>query len=218
MVPRTAMALTVILLLVVGAAAWAIRHEGTYTIAANRLQYFPERVLDYQGYDERLDESVYAVLGNDYNLLRRYRHPSGRTVALYVGYYGTAKGGRPEHVPQYCYTGQGFAIEDWQNVPAPGRAGERIHQMIVKRQHERQLVLFWVHSHGDRVLADGLEQNLFRLRNRLVGDPDDGSLIRLSMPIVSDGDAVAIRELSRFAGEVIRLLPTHWPVEVRART
>lgn len=219
MAPRAALALTIALLLATGAAAWAIRHEGTYVVAENRLAHFPARVLDYEGNDEGFEESVYAVLGNDHNLLRRYNSSSGRTVWLYVGYYGTAKGGRPSHVPQHCYTGQGYAIEDWRIVAAPdGRREARIHQMTVKRGPERQLVLFWFHGQGDKVLADGVDQNLLRLRSRLVGGRDDGSLVRLSTTIEPGHDEAAFGDLTRFAGQVIQLLPAYWPVEKKART
>lgn len=219
MTPPVATALTLCLLSATWAGAWAIRHEGPYVVAENRLQFFPQRVLDYQGQDDRLDDSVYAVLGNDYNLLRRYTNGSGRAIWLYVGYYGTAKGGRPSHVPQSCYTGQGFAIQDWRLVPAPNsRPNGHIHQMAVKRGPEQQLVLFWFHGQGNKVLATGVEQNVLRLRNRLVGDRDDGSLVRLSTIIDSAGGEAAAQELSRFAAEVIGLLPSYWPTEARRRT
>jgi EpsI family protein len=216
--PRLAAALTTIFLLVAGAAAWAIRHEGTYTVVENRLGEFPSRVLDYAGRDHRLEDSVYAVLGNDYNLLRRYEDGLGRSIWLYVGYYGTAKGGRPRHVPQACYTGQGFSIEDWRRVAAPAGHGKgKIHQMIVKRQDERQFVLFWFQNQGDRILSDGVEQNLLRLQSRVAGSRDDGSLVRLSMPIEPGRDQAALQELSRFAAEVIRLLPMYWPIEAKVQ-
>jgi EpsI family protein len=215
---RLATALTATLLLAAGVAAWAIRHEGAYAVVENRLPEFPARVLDYTGWDDRLEDSVYAVLGNDYNLLRRYSDGSGRIVWLYIGYYGTANGGRPSHVPQSCYTGQGFSIEDWRRVPAPGsREGGDIHQMVVKRQQERQLVLFWSQNQGYRIVSDGVEVNLLRLQSRLIGSRDDGSLVRLSMPIEPGRDQAAMQELSRFAAEVIRLLPTYWPVEAKVQ-
>jgi EpsI family protein len=219
MVPRTALAITVILLLAGGTAVWAIRHEGTYALVQNRLHAFPVRLLGYQGYDEQLQDSVYAVLGNDHNLLRKYTDGAGRTISLYVGYYGTAKGGRPAHVPQSCYTGQGFSIDNWWQVAVPGgRPGDRIDRMIVKRGHERQLVLFWIQSHGDRIPKNGIDLNLLSLRTRLVGARDDGSLVRVSIPIEAYGDESAERELSRFAAEVIRLLPVYWPLEARVQT
>lgn len=207
-----------VLLFASGTAAWAIRSQGPFRIVQNPLGDLPRTILGYRGVDDRFEESVYTVLANDYNLLRRYIGPEGQVIWLYIGYYGTGKGGRPAHVPQYCYTGQGFAIEDWTTVPAPrGRAGERINRMVVKRGHERHLILFWFHSDGDRVLGSGLDQNLLRLRNRLLGRRDDGSLVRVSMSIPSGLDGRVSEELSAFADEILALLPRYWPVEARVR-
>jgi EpsI family protein len=219
MMTRTSIALTVALLFAAGSAAWAIRHEGTYAVTDNRLANFPLRILGYRGSDERLAESVYGVLGNDHNVLRKYADGATPPIWLYIGYYGTAKGGRPSHVPQYCYTGQGFSIEDWRHVAPPdGRPGIRINRMVVKRDHERQLVFFWIQSHGDKIPANGIEINFLSLRARLVGARDDGALVRLSVAIDGRGDEHAERVLSRFAGEVLRLLPEYWPFEARVQT
>jgi len=217
--PRmSALAVSCALLLATGTGAWAIRNQGSFRIIQNRLGDLPRTLLGYEGTDDRFEDSVYAVLANDYNLLRRYLDPTGRVIWLYIGYYGTSKGGRPAHIPQYCYTGQGFAIEEWSLVPAPGgRPSERINRMVVKRGHERQLILFWFHSDGDRMLGSGLDQNLLRLRNRLLGERDDGSLVRLSMSIPMGQDRLVSDKLSAFAVELRRLLPQNWPVEARHR-
>jgi len=217
--PRlSALVVSCALLLASGTAALAIRSQGSFRIIQNRLGDLSRTILGYEGTDDRFEDSVYAVLANDYNLLRRYLDPTGRVIWLYIGYYGTAKGGRPAHVPQYCYTGQGFAIEEWALVPAPGgRPGERINRMVVKRGQERQLILFWFHNDGDRVLGSGVDQNLLRIRNRLLGKRDDGSLVRLSMSIPMGQDRLVSDKLSAFAVELRTLLPQYWPVEARVR-
>jgi EpsI family protein len=218
--PRLSVLLvTAVLLVASGTAAWAIRSQGAFRISQNRLGDLPRTILRYHGVDDRFEDSVYAVLANDFNLLRRYLDPEGRIIWLYIGYYGTAKGGRPTHVPQYCYTGQGFAVEDWSLIPAPeGRPGERINRMVVKRGPERQLVYFWFHSDADKILGTGIDQNLLRLRNRLWGRRDDGSLVRLSMSIPPGQDRQVSEELLAFASKLLRLLPSVWPVETRTRS
>ncbi len=213
-----ALMISAVLLIASGTAAWAIRSQGPFRILENRLGNLPRTILGYRGTDDRFEESVYAVLANDYNLLRRYVSPEGRIIWLYIGYYGTAKGGRPTHVPQACYTGQGFSIEDWRLIPAPGsRSGDRVNQMIVKRGPERQLVFFWFHSDGDKVQGTGIDQTLLRLRSRLLDRRDDGSLVRVSISIAPGQDRQAYEELAAFAADILRLLPGYWPVEARVR-
>lgn len=210
--------LSMVLLVASGAAAWAIRSQGTFQIIENRLGDLSRTIQGYRGIDERFEDSVYAVLVNDSNLLRRYINPEGQAIWVYIGYYGTAKGGRPSHVPQYCYTGQGYSIEDWSLIPAPGgRSGDRVNRMVVRRGHERQLIFFWFHSNGGKVQASGLDQNVLRLRSRLLGQRDDGSLVRVSTSIPPGQDSRVSEELSAFATEIIKLLPSVWPLEARGR-
>ena len=84
--------------------------------------------------------------------------------------------------------------------------------MHVKRGNVHQLVLFW-HQSKDKVLADGIEQNLHRLKNRLLYNRDDGAFVRLSTSMSPDNEAEALALLQNFAGELLRLLPAYWPEE-----
>ncbi len=215
--PRpSALIVSVLLLLATGTLAWGIRSQGEFRIVANRLDRLPRELEGYRGTDARFGNSVYAALDSDSNLLRRYTGARGNSIWLYIGYYGTARGGRPAHVPESCYTGQGFSIEDWRLVPAPGRqTGERIDRMVVRRGRQRQLVLFWFQSEGNRIQGTGIQQNLMRLRNRLLDRRDDGSLIRLSAGIPPDDQGGTARELSAFAAKLLEVLPAYWPVEAR---
>jgi len=80
---------------------------------------------------------VYAVLETISNVYRRYADADGRVIQLYIGYYGTAKGGRPSHVPQYCYTGHGYSIETWENLQRPdGRPNEFVDKIDVRHQQD----------------------------------------------------------------------------------
>ncbi len=229
---------SVALLVVAAAVAFPIAWGSDVVVARVNLDHLPRQILGLEGRDDRFDESVYRVLNADYSLLREYRGGAHPAVWLYIGYYGTAKGGRPSHVPQACYTGQGFSIVEWTKVPVlspepsrpvpspegtqraspepsrpvPSQVAGRVNKMHVKRGNEHQLILFWYQSKG-RVLADGIEQNLHRLKNRLVYNRDDGAFVRLSTSMSPDNEAEALARLQNFAGELLRLLPAYWPVE-----
>ena len=206
-----------VLLLGAALGSRTILAEGQYHITENRLDALPYTLLGFTGTDERFTDSVYAVLANDHNLYRRYAAPDGRTIQLYIGYYGTAKGGRPSHVPQFCYTGQGYSIEAWENISRPdGRPNEFLNKMIVRRQQERQLVLFWLLGHENTIPKNGIELNLMRLGNRVLGARDDGSLIRVSMTIPPGEEQRTLQDLSAFSAELLRQLPKYWPVEARS--
>ncbi len=229
MLRRHPFLISVVFLAIAGAIAFPIAWGSDVVVAAVNLDHLPRQILGFEGRDDRFDESVYRVLNADYHLLREYRSDAHPAVWLYIGYYGTAKGGRPSHVPQSCYTGQGFSIVEWTRIALPspepsrpvpsrveGRAspeqGRRVNKMHVKRGNEHQLVLFW-HQSKDKVLADGIEQNLHRLKNRLLYNRDDGAFVRLSTSMSPDNEAEALALLQNFAGELLRLLPAYWPVE-----
>ncbi len=217
MPPRGALLVSTLLLLTTGTLAWGIRSQGEFRITANRLDQLPRDLAGYQGTDLRFSDSVYAALDDDSNLLRRYTGSSGITIWLYIGYYGTAKGGRPAHVPESCYTGQGFSIEDWSLVPVPGRqTGERIDRMVVRRGGQRRLILYWFQSAGNHVQGTGVQQNLLRLRNRLLGERDDGSLIRVSTTLPPGDHGETDQRLSAFVAELLASLPAYWPLEARS--
>ncbi len=237
MLRRHPFLISVVLLVIAGAVAFPIAWGSDVVVAAVNLDRLPRQILGLEGRDDRFDESVYRVLNADYHLLREYRSDAHPAVWLYIGYYGTAKGGRPSHVPQACYTGQGFSIVEWTKVPVlspepsrpvpsrvegraspepsrlvPSQVAGRVNKMHVKRGNEHQLVLFW-HQSRDTVLADGIEQNLHRLKNRLLYNRDDGAFVRLSTSMSPDNAAEALARLQDFAGELLRLLPAHWPEE-----
>jgi len=223
-VRRYAFVISVALLVVAGAIAFPIAWGSDVIVTEINLDHLPRHILGFDGRDDRFDESVYRALNADYHVLRDYRSAEGQNVWLYVGYYGTAKGGRPGHVPQSCYAGQGFSIVEWTTIPAPsaiegagpGSTEERVNKMHVKRGNMHQLVLFWNQS-KDTVLADGIEQNVHRLKNRLLYNRDDGAFVRLATSMDPEHEAEALALLQEFAGEVLKVLPAHWPVEARAR-
>ncbi len=204
--------LSVALLLVAGVVAFPIAWGSDVVVTKVNLDHLPQRILGVQGRDHRFDESVYTALNADYNVLREYHLAGVRSVSLYIGYYGTAKGGRPEHLPRTCYIGQGFSVVEWNKVPAPHGAGGMINKMVVKRSNDYRLVLFWFQS-KDKVLADGIEQNLLRFKNRLLYNRDDGAFVRLSTRMSVDDEAEALTLVQDFAGELLRLLPAYWPEE-----
>lgn len=211
-VRRYAFVISVAFLVIAGAIAFPIAWGSDVVVTEINLDQLPRYVMGFDGRDDRFEESVYRILNADYHVLREYRRADGRNVWLYVGYYGTAKGGRPSHVPQSCYTGQGFSIVEWTKTALPSQVEGWVNKMHVKRGNVHQLVLFW-HQSRDTILADGVEQNLHRFKNRLFYNRDDGALVRLSTTMNPDNKAEAMALLQDFAGEILKLLPAYWPEE-----
>jgi len=205
-------AISMALLMGAASVAFPIAWGSEVVVSKVNLDQIPRQILGLTGRDDHFEESVYTALNADYNLLREYHGVPFRQVWLYLGYYGTARGGRPGHIPQACYTGQGFSIVEWTKVAAPGRPEVMLNKMHVKRGNDHQLVLFWYQS-KDTILADGLQMNLNRMQNRFLYNRDDGAFVRLSTTMSPDREEEALDLLKSFASQVLSLLPAHWPEE-----
>jgi len=174
----SAFRISLVLLGVALAGTVYLGRRTSFAVTEMRLDGVPLRIGTMAGTEMRFDDSVYRVLNADGNILRNYQWPDGQVINLYIGYYGTAKGGRASHVPQYCYTGQGWSIGKWDKAAIGLVGGETIevNRMIVKKRGERQLVYFWFQS-DTAVMRTGWGLNWHKLKQRLVHNRNDGALV-----------------------------------------
>ncbi len=218
-----ATALIAVALVCTGALGWWLQLRPELVADPASLATLPTRLGDWRGEAIPLEAGVESVLRADANVQRAYRHDVTRELVwLYVGYYGTARGGRPEHTPRGCYTGAGWAILDSQTLEgsstAPAEEGDpaspRVHEYRVGREGEERLVHFWYRSHRRTGMVGGLDQNLDRLAGRLFDGRADGALIRLSTPL-DDPDELdaARRRLQNLAGVLDDQIAARWPDE-----
>jgi EpsI family protein len=202
-----------VLLVGVGAFAWWLQLRPALGVDASALAALPAQIGDFSSRDVPLEAAEEAELRADLNLQRLYLDPNGDAVWLYIGYYGTARGGRPEHTPRGCYTGAGWGIASTRVLDADPATGLRVNEYVVERDGEHQLVLFWYRSHRKTGLLGGLDQNLDRLLGRLSQGRADGALIRLSTAIEAGDEAAARSRLLALAARLDPLLAARWPEE-----
>jgi EpsI family protein len=201
------------LLVAVGGLAWRLELAPPLRADPSPLATLPLEIAGWRGQEIPLDQAVERVLRAEFNLQRAYLHPSGELVWVYLGYYGTARGGRPEHTPRGCYTGAGWRILETRRLAAAPHSPLRVNEFLVERDGEQQLVEFWYRSHRRTGLLGGLDQNLDRLLGRLLQGRADGALLRVSAP-VRNGDEVGARgRLLAFASALDALVAERWPEE-----
>jgi EpsI family protein len=199
--------------LVVGSAIWWLELRPPLRVDASQLGALPARVGDFDGHAIPLEDTVERILRADFNLQRAYERASEpEPVWLYVGYYGTERGGRPEHTPNQCYPSAGWTIETER---AFAHAGLRGNEWIVAQDGERQLVVFWYQSARRSGMRDNLELSVDHLRGRLRDGRADGALIRISTPLSPD-EATARARLGDFASALAPMLSARWPNEFPA--
>jgi len=206
-------ALLVPALLAVGALGWWLTLRTPLVTGVRPLAALPTKIGAWQAHDTPMPAAVEDVLEADFNIQRTYYGPAPAPVWLYVGYYGTARGGRPEHIPRGCYTGAGWTIERARVLDVDPDSGLRVNEYRLARAGEQRLVHFWFRSHLRTGMIGGLDQNFDRIVGRLFHGRADGALVRVSTPILSDGEILARGRLMAFAASLDPLLGQHWPTE-----
>ena len=205
--------LIVLLLVAVGALAWRLEFRSTLRADTSLLSALPAQLADWNGQDLPLEEGAESMLRADFNVLREYTDSGGDLVWSYVGYYGTTRGGRPEHTPAACYEAHGWSILDRRVLPVPAAPGLHVTEYLVEQGPLRQLVQFWFRSHRSTGMTGGWDQTLDRLLGRLREGRADGALVRVSTPIADDDVEAARARLLSFAAVLDSQLARHWPTE-----
>ena len=204
-------------MLAVGAVGWWVELRPRLRVEPSRLATLPLQLDAWRGRPIPLEEAVEEILEADFNLQRAYENgEEDGLVWLYVGYYGTRRGGRPEHTPDQCYPSAGWRIERQRQVSIDPARGLRANEFVVSRESEQHVVYFWYRSHRATGLLGPLDQSLDRMRGRFGDGRADGALVRISTPFLPGGEDRARARLDAFARRLDPLFDEHWPVEFPA--
>jgi EpsI family protein len=204
------------LLLVALLAVFGISQRGTPQVVATNLEKIPMQIDGYDGTEDRFPQSVYDALGADLHLYRHYQNTHGDQVDLYIGYYGTAKGGRTGHNPYACFPSAGWGIIENDTLRLAARSYQEkvdVNYMLIKKDDVHLIVLHWYQSEGVKVLDTGLKQNIQRLIGKILRNKNDGAFVRLSTEAREAEVPAAKASLIAFSQKVLEQLPNHWPVE-----
>lgn len=203
--------------LAVGALAWGLTLRPSLQVDASALARLPVRFDSWVAEEVPLEETVESILRADFNIQRLYRHPLGGSVWLYIGYYGTERGGEPEHTPAACYEAHGWRIESSRHLAVAGIPGLRVNEYVVSQGGEWQLVHFWFRSYRRTGLLGAVDRSVDRLLGRLSQGRADGALIRLSTGLAGRDVVPARARLLGFAAQLEPALSRHWPSEIPVR-
>jgi EpsI family protein len=207
----------IVALVLSGAAGWWLHLRPEAEVDPGTIEELTPRLAGWVGVDIPIDEGVERMLRADSQIQRRYVDDTGSIVWLYVGYYGTARGGRPEHTPWVCYPSAGWEIESSDEIALieASSAADASHanEMIVVRDGQRRLVHFWYATHRRTGIASETALTLDHLAGRLsLAGRADGALVRISTPIRHDGLEPARERLSRFTAALLPEIKRRWPV------
>jgi EpsI family protein len=193
-----------------------IMHLGTDVVVVKKnLDRIPYEIGSMHGVDIPLEESIIKALDPDVFVFRNYISKDRTPINLYIGYYGTRKGGRSAHIPEGCYPGAGWAIlkEHTSTIPLDNNMGSiTLNSLWANKGNERQLVYHWYQSDKSKVIATGMQQNLNRFKRRLLYNRDDGAFVRVSLDMDNDYSQTK-KDMERFIIQLFPLLIEYWPEE-----
>lgn len=204
------------ILLVTIAIVGLISRRGEPVVVKTNLGNLPMEIAGYKATEDFFPDSVYKELNADRHVYRHYRNSDGEQIDLYIGYYGTAKGGRTPHNPYGCLPGAGWGIVNSKQVSLKTNNypnGISVNYVLARKGETYETVLHWYQSAGSKVLSTGIQQNIERFIGRVFYNRNDGAFVRISVfgkeEYLKDGNLLA----KSFAEKILDLLPKYWPLE-----
>ncbi|MCP4267538.1 MAG: EpsI family protein [Candidatus Brocadiaceae bacterium] len=186
-----------------------ISNRSMPVVVEKRLANLPHTIGLWEGNDFSFDQYVIDELDTDESVARNYiNRNNDYTVTLYIGYYGTRKGGRTAHNPNACYPSSGWDIKSDTSFNITDGFGN-VNRMLVQKGEMSQIVYHWYQS-GSKVVQGGIDQNINRFINKIRYNRDDGAFVRISI----DGRAEDVEDaLIQFGKLIIPHIAKNWPVE-----
>lgn len=198
------------------AGVFLISLRGEAVVTEKRLNRLPQTIDKWTGEDRQFEDSIYEVLDTDDNLFRYYNSADNNTLWLYIGYYGTKKGGVTFHIPKFCYPAAGWTIIEMSDTDIHWKSRNitvRVKKMLLRKGDIQEAVLFWFHSAGNKVLDYGARLKINKFWGKLITNRADGAFVRISAPVLNNNVTDAIGYEKEFASQLLELLPQCWPIE-----
>jgi len=223
---------SVTLLLLTIAIIFGIASRGIPVVIHKNLDQFPEELMNMFACEIPMSQPVVDELRSDVYIFRKYvpklqstenflRETSlgvvhSAPITLYIGYYGTAKGGRTPHNPYACFPSSGWGVLKTDTVivrPEGYTRPVQLNYLLVQQGDVFKTVLHWYQSAGNKVLKSGIDQNIQRFIGRVLYNRNDGAFIRVTVDTDSNKIGTGEELTTRFAKKVLTLLPQYWPEE-----
>jgi EpsI family protein len=198
--------LTVIVVLLASTAALGRASQRNDMAADANLSALPYAVSGWQGSDQKpLDDETLRILGADAYMNRTYVEGAGAPVGLYIAYYSAPRPGVSVHSPLHCLPGTGWEPIDVGTVDV---AANQVRRLVVRKNRDRALVLYWYAVHGRLVSSEAMSK-LWLLHDSLRYGRRDAALVRIVVPIAGSV-ADAERRGIAFTRELLPYLSHLW--------
>jgi EpsI family protein len=211
-----------VLLLAMGAAAFAISERAEIVPDRTRFVAFPRSIGAWQGHPSELTADIEQGLGLEDYILSDFVQPKRNgAVNLYVAYYASQRNGYAPHSPMVCIPGGGWLITRFDRTTYADDAiglSMPFNRAVIERSGSRQLVYYWFVQRGRRI-ANEYWSKWYLLRDAMLLNRTDGALVRLTTPIAAaETEAQAEARLRSFLRELDPVLSAYLPAAPAAGT
>ena len=184
--------------------------QHTSTPPPVRFDRLPLAVDTWRGTDAGpLDEETARILAADAYVNRSYASAAHAPVGFYAAYYAQQRPGVSIHSPLYCLPGTGWEpLDVGSRTLSVAGADYDIRRMVIRKQREQAVVLYWYSVHG-RIVGDEFRSKLWLLHDSLRFGRSDAALIRLAVP-VTDSVEAAERDALAFGRAFLPSLSHLW--------
>jgi len=181
----------VIALLMCGAAGLAAAMKPTRRVADAVRAPQLDRVIPTRFGDWQVDPNVLPVtvspdvqakLDQIYNqsFARTYVNSADQRIMLVIAYGGDQSDAMRAHLPESCYTAQGFIVNQIAKQALKiGDLEVPVMRLFARQGPRREPITYWIRV-GDKAVRGFLEQRIVQLGYGLRGEVTDGVLVRVS--------------------------------------
>lgn len=208
--------ISLVMLLLAISTVTALSSRSVPAVVQTGLEKLPMVISGYTATEDSFSDAVYKELNADKNIYRHYKSQNGDQLDLYIGYYGTAKGGRTGHNPYACLPGAGWAIVDSHKIgiSLPNTtSGTELNYLQARRNGINTVMVHWYQTAGSTVISTGIQQNIKKFWGRILHNRNDGAFIQITSQVSDEMVAGVETKTRNFAEKVLQLLPEYWPVE-----
>ena len=201
--------------LMFAATALAVVLRPSSRVADESPTFSLDRMIPEQFEDWRVDSSimpiqvspdVQAELDKIYNqtLARTYVNTRGERIMLSIAYGGDQSDSLSVHLPEGCYGGQGFAIQEKiKSSIATAFGGIPVARLVASKGSRVEPITYWLVSAGT-ASSSTWETKLAKLAYSIKGKIPDGMLVRISS--ISSNAPNAYELQSRFSNALLSSL------------
>lgn len=186
-----------------------------------------EAMIPKQFADWRIDDRIVPVLPSPdvqekldkiYNqtLARTYINSRGQRIMLSIAYGGDQSDAMQIHLPEVCYTAQGFQINKTSLSQIATHYGELpVKRLVATLSNRTEPITYWI-TVGDEVVNAGHMRKLAQLKYGITGSVPDGILVRASSIDRDEKNAYELQ--ASFLSEMLTAMPPSDRARVAGRS